>query len=145
MFTALLILYIASAKDLYLRLNQHIANKKSNIACKSAIQKHGLDKFNFGIYEYFSDDSKIVTSKTLTDLETSYIEKFHFYTFDNFMRTARSFAGYKHTEQAKLKMSNWYQDKRNHPMYGKTHKEETLQLISKPGELNPSGNPMSFN
>jgi hypothetical protein len=25
----------------------------------------------------------------------------------------------------------------NHPMYGKTHKDSTRQLISKPGELNP--------
>jgi len=60
------------------------------------------------------------------------------------MRTANSLAGYKHTEQAKLKMTNWYQNKHNHPMYGKTHKQATLQLISKPGILNPSGNPMSF-
>ena len=129
--------YIGSAKDLHLRLIEHLANKKSNIALQSAIEKYGLDKFNFGIYEYYSYDNKIVSSKALTDIETSYIEKFNFDTLYNFMRTATSLAGYKHTEEAKLKMLNWYKNKHNHPMYGKTHKEETLQLISKPGKLNP--------
>ena len=41
--------YIGSAKDLYLRLIEHLANKKSNIALQSAIEKYGLDKFNFGM------------------------------------------------------------------------------------------------
>lgn len=27
-----------------------------------------------------------------------------------------------------------YENKSNHPMYGKTHSVETLKLISKPGE-----------
>ena len=31
----------------------------------------------------------------------------------------------------------YYKYKNNHPMFGKTHTEETLALISKPGELNP--------
>lgn len=111
--------YIGSAKDLYLRLIEHLANKKSNIALQNAIEKYGLDKFNFGIYEYFSYDNKFESGKFLTDLETSYIEKFDFDCLYNFMRTANSFAGYKHTEEAKLKMTNWYQNKHNHPMYGK--------------------------
>ena len=34
-------------------------------------------------------------------------------------------------------MVNHYKDKNNHPMFGKTHSEEALALISKPGELNP--------
>ena len=96
--------YIGSAKDLHLRLIEHLANKKSNVALQSAIEKYGLDKFNFGIYEYFSHySSKTVSSKALTDMETSYIEKFNFETLYNFMRTATSLAGYKHTEEAKLK------------------------------------------
>lgn len=61
--------YIGSAKDLHLRLIEHLANKKSNVALQSAIEKYGLDKFNFGIYEYFSPyNSKIVSSKALTDM-----------------------------------------------------------------------------
>jgi len=45
--------------------------------------------------------------------------------------------GYKHTEEAILKMIKHYENKDNHPMYGKTHTKESLLLISKPGALNP--------
>ena len=34
-------------------------------------------------------------------------------------------------------MVDYYKDKSNHPMFGKTHTEESLALISKPGDLNP--------
>jgi len=129
--------YIGSAKDLYLRLIEHIAGKKSNIALQNAILKYGLDKFDFCIYEYFTYHSKVVSHKALTDLETSYIEKYPFDSLYNFMRIATSLEGYKHTDEAKLKMLNRFKDKSNHPMYGKKHTEETLKLISKPGELNP--------
>lgn len=37
--------YIGSAKDFYLRLNEHLANKKSNVALQKAFVKYGLDKF----------------------------------------------------------------------------------------------------
>ena len=129
--------YIGSAKDLYLRLIEHLAGKKSNIALQNAILKHGLDKFDFCVYEFFTYHSKVVSHGALTDLETSYIEKYPFDSLYNFMRTATSLEGYKHTDEAKLKMLNRFKDKSNHPMYGKKHREETLKLISKPGELNP--------
>lgn len=129
--------YIGSAKDLYLRLIEHISNKKSNTALQSAILKYGLDKFDYCVYEYFTYHSKVVSNKALTDLETSYIKKYPFDSLYNFMKTATSIEGYKHTDQAKLKMLKRFENKSNHPMYGKTHKEETLKLISKPGDLNP--------
>jgi group I intron endonuclease len=129
--------YIGSAKDLYLRLLEHLSNQKSNNALQSAIEKHGLDKFNFCIYEYFNYDSKIISSKAFTELETTYIEKFNFDTLYNFMRTAISLTGYKHTRDAKLKMSKRFKDKYNHPMFGKRHSKQLLKLISKPSKLNP--------
>ncbi len=112
--------YIGSAKDLYLRLIEHLANKKSNTALQSAISKHGLDKFDFCVYEYFTYHSKIISNKAFTDLETSYIKKYPFNDLYNFMRTATSLEGYKHTDEAKLKMLKRYHNKSNHPMYGKT-------------------------
>ena len=45
--------------------------------------------------------------------------------------------GYKHTKEARLNMIEFYEDKNNHPMFGKTQTKEALALISKPGELNP--------
>jgi group I intron endonuclease len=129
--------YIGSAKDLYLRLIEHLAGKKSNSALQKAILKYGLDKFDFCVYEYFTYHSKVVSNKALTDLETSYIEKYPFENLYNFMKTATSLESYKHTDEAKLKMLDRFKDKSNHPMYGKKHTEESLKLISKPGELNP--------
>lgn len=37
----------------------------------------------------------------------------------------------------RIKIIKRFEDKNNHPMYGKTHTKEALALISKPGELNP--------
>jgi len=130
-------LYVGSAKDLYLRLAEHISNKKSNIALQKAILKYGLKNFNFAVLEYFVYDVTRVNNKALTDLETSYIKKYSFDNLYNFKQTATSMLGYKHTNQAKLKMLTRFEDKSNHPMFGKTHTSKVRELISKPGELNP--------
>lgn len=129
--------YIGSAKDLYIRLNEHIKNKKSNGALQKAFEKYGLENFKFCIYEYFTYESKVVSHKSLTDLETSYLERFHIDTLYNYTTTAIGNTGYKHTDEAKSKMIKRYENKENHPMYGKSHTKEALALISKPGELNP--------
>ena len=78
-----------------------------------------------------------MSHKSLTDLETSYLERFHIDTLYNYTTSALSITGYKHTDEAKSKMIKRYENKENHPMYGKSHTEEALALISKPGELNP--------
>lgn len=39
--------YIGSAKNLYIRLNEHLSEKKSNSALHAAILKHSLDNFDF--------------------------------------------------------------------------------------------------
>ncbi|MVB68763.1 hypothetical protein DYH53_28770, partial [Klebsiella pneumoniae subsp. pneumoniae] len=78
--------YIGSAKDLYIRLNEHLSKRKSNSALQAAILKHGLDNFYFCIYEYFSSarENKATSLKLLTDLETMYIKKFEFSNLYNF-------------------------------------------------------------
>ena len=132
--------YIGSAKDLYIRLNEHIRNKKSNTALQKAFEKYGLENFNFCIYGaklHFTYESKVMSHKSLTDLETSYLERFHIDTLYNFTTSAISITGYKHTDEAKSKMIKRYENKDKHPMYGKNHTKEALALISKPGELNP--------
>ena len=52
------------------------------------------------------------------------------------MRTVTSLTGYKHTDEAMLKMLKTFEYKSNHPMYGKKHKDSVFKLISKPGKLN---------
>jgi group I intron endonuclease len=127
--------YIGSAKDLYLRLNEHLSKTKSNRALQAAILKYELKNFSFCIYEYFTYDNKITSSKLLTEIETFYIKKFDFTNLYNFMKSATSLEGYKHTEQAKLKMKKRLENKSDHR--GKHHDDKTKLLISKPGSLNP--------
>ena len=129
--------YIGSAKDFYIILCEHIDNRKSNVALQDAFNKYGLDKFNLYIYEYFTFESKVISSKALTDLETSYINRFNFANLYNFKFIVTSMLGYKHTKQARLKMIENLKNKKNHPMFGKSHTVEALALISKPGNLNP--------
>lgn len=99
---------------------------------QKAFNKYGLDKFNWVIYEYFSYETKILSNEGLTKLETSYIKAFDFSTLYNMKREASSMLGYKHTDEAIQKMIERYKDKTNHPMFGKSHSEEVLKLISKP-------------
>ncbi len=68
--------YIGSAKDIYLRLKEHLSNRKSNWALQYAINKYKLANFYFCIYEYFTYIDKATNNKLLTDLETSYIKNF---------------------------------------------------------------------
>lgn len=107
--------YIGSAKDLYIRLNEHLSKRKSNSALQAAILKHGLDNFHFCIYEYFSYENKSNSSKLLTDLESTYIKRFEFSKLYNFMKDATSLEGYKHTDEAKEKMVKRFENKVNHP------------------------------
>lgn len=107
--------YIGSAKDLYLRLKEHLSNRKSNSALQSSILKYGLENFSFCVYEYFTYENKLASGKLLIDLESIYIKKFKFSTLYNFMQSATSLQGYKHTEAAKLKMIKRFTNKSNHP------------------------------
>lgn len=128
--------YVGSEKILYLRLNEHLSKRKSNRALQSAILKHELENFRFCVYEYFTYENKTTSNKLLTNLETLYIKKFYFTTLYNFMKSATSLEGYKHTDKAKLKMIKRLEDKTNHPFWGKHHNDETKLLISKPNLLN---------
>ena len=95
--------YIGSAKDLYLRLNEHLTNRKSNRALQAAILKYGIDNFNFCIFEFFTYENKATSLKSLTDLETMYIRKCKFNDLYNFLENASSSEGYKYTAEAKQK------------------------------------------
>lgn len=128
--------YIGSAKNLYLRLNEHLSNRKSNPALQLAILKYGLENFTFCIFEYFTYENKLTSSKLLTDLESLDIKKFEFNLLYNYMRDATSLKGYKHTEGARMNMIQRFVDKSNHPFWNKHHTEESKLLISKPGRLN---------
>lgn len=115
---------IGSAKDFYIRLYEHLKNKKSNI--NLPFNKYGLDKFHWVVYDR-REAPKIISDKDLTNLETSYIKAFNYTTLYNFKLEATSSLGYKHTIEAITKER--YKNKNNHPMYGKSHSEKALALI----------------
>ena len=126
--------YIGSTKDFYIRLNQHLKYKNnSNFALQKAFVKYGLDKFKIHIYEYFSYESKIISHKSLTELETSYLSKFDFDTLYNFSTIAHNNLGYRHTDEAKLKISK---PGNLNPMYGKFHSEETRAKLCEKKRIN---------
>lgn len=70
---------------------------------QAAISIHGLDKFYFCIYEYFTYEKKANSFKLLTDLETLYIKRFNFSNLDDFLENASSSEGHKHTDLTKQK------------------------------------------
>lgn len=120
--------YIGSAKDFFIRINEHLKYKNnSNVALQKAFVKYGLGKFKLYIYEYFTYESKIISHKSLTELETSYISKFDFDTLYNFSLIAHNNLGYKHTDESKLKISK---PGNLNPMYGKIHSEDTKAKMS---------------
>lgn len=126
--------YIGSARDFYIRLNEHLNYRNnSNVALQRAIIKHGLGKFKFCIFEFFTYDSKIISHKSLTDLETYYITRFNFDTLYNFSPFAHNNLGYKHSEVSKLKIS------KPGKLFGNKHSKETKSLISNRMSKYPSG------
>jgi hypothetical protein len=129
--------YIGSAKDFFVRLNQHLKhNRLSNIALQKALAKYGYENFKICIFEYFTYESKIVSHKSLTMLETSYLSKFSLKTLYNFSVIAHNNLGYKHTEETKLKISK--PGKKN-PMFGKSHNENTKAMMSEKKNKYPLG------
>jgi len=96
---------------------EHIVGNKSNKALQRAIKIYGLNKFRFVIYERHPEGDRANTGTQLTDLETQYIGKFKFSMLYNFKKTATSMLGYKHTEEALLKMVERYKNKENHPFF----------------------------
>ena len=118
----------ANAKRRLLKYYDLSSLKLANMPIYKAILKHGHSNFIFEIIEYCEPNMVL-------EREQYYLDNFDFDY--NVLEKADSIFGYKHTEEARLKMVNHYKDKNNHHMFGKTHSEEALALISKPGELNP--------
>jgi len=91
------------------------------------------------IYEYLTYAcfaGKIISHKSLTELETSYISKFNFNSLYNFSPIAHNNLGYKHTDEAKLKISK---PGKLNPMHEKSHSEETKAKISERMNKYPLG------
>ena len=139
-------------KTFFIRLNEHLKYKNNSNAAlvffliislklcrkkkKKAFVKYGFGKFKFCIYEYFSYESRIISHKSITELETSYLSKFKLETLYNFSLIAHNNLGYKHTNESKLKISK---PGDLNPMFGKIHSEETKDMMRKRKNKYPLG------
>ena len=112
-------------------------NKKSNIALQKAFVKYGLDLFKFCIYEYFTYESKIISQKALTDLETSYILRFNFDSLIILKLQPQVLWVIYIQKRQDQRWGITIKIKIIILCLGETHTEEALALISKPGKLNP--------
>lgn len=93
---------------------------------------HGIDKFSFLVHAF-----AVYTMPSITDMKTFFMSYFPKKFLYNFKYEASSLSGYKHTEEAIANLKKRFLDPNNHPMFGKTHSQESKILISKQGELNP--------
>ena len=92
--------YIGSAENLGIRMNEHVRGYKSNAPLQAAINKSGLGNFIFVVYGY------AYTLPGILNLETEYILAVPVDLLYNIKMSGTSMLGYKHTAEAKLKMSS---------------------------------------
>lgn len=123
--------YIGSAKNFYIRLNEHLKNKKSNTNLQKAFNEHGLKNFNWVVYEYFSYKTRIVSSKNLIKLEASYIKAFDFSTLYNMKQIASNRLVCKQTNVTTKKITEQFKDKSHCSMYDSKHTDKDLVKIRK--------------
>lgn len=115
-------IYIGSAINLYKRLvkyynYEHLA--KSNMIINKALLNYGFSEFGLQILEYCEPDSAVSREQYYMDLlKPTY----------NILGTAGSSKGYKHSEEAKAKISAAWDDTRPKPVV--KHSEETKAKMS---------------
>jgi len=115
------VVYVGSSIER--RFWQHQSNNGSNVILQRAFKKYGIHAFNFLVLEVYDFDlskSDQENMSLLTKIEQSYMDLFD--SRYNILRVARSSKGYKHTDEAKAKMSAVHS--------GKILSPETKALIS---------------
>lgn len=88
--------YIGSAFNVQTRFAEHKRGCKSNLHLKNAIMKYGIENFEFDILEECNPENCI-------GIENYYLELFK--PEYNIASDAKSSAGYKHTAEARAKIS----------------------------------------
>jgi len=108
--------------------HRHELNKQLHHSPKlqNSWNKHGADAFVFEILLYCDPENCLMYEQIAMD---------HFKPEYNICKTAGSPIGYRHTAEAKVKMTQRnlkrLANPENHPMYGKHHSEESKQAIAK--------------
>lgn len=116
--------YIGSSADVYSRIKSHLnmlqRGVHSNIHLQRSYNKHGQDKFAWGVCEeVFDIDQLLVVEQTWIDVMGDY----------NICTEAGSTRGYKATEETRAKLSA-VKSGINNPMYG-TKRPEVGEIFRK--------------
>ena len=118
--------YVGSAVDFRHRKNVHLSQlrhgKHHNIYLQRSFNKYGAECFKFEILEL------VDTSEELIPLEQHYLDTLK--PEYNISPTAGSLLGYRHTEEARRKISKAVAGRKN-PNYGCKHTAEVKRMISK--------------
>ena len=94
-------IYIGSAKNITTRIKRHLSelknNKHNNKKMQNYFNKHSLDNFNYIVLVLCSEEELIVKEQFYLDFLNPYF---------NVLKKAYSLEGYKHSNEAKIKISN---------------------------------------
>ena len=88
--------YIGQAVDLIKRKREHLSGKKSNIPLQRAIEKYGIENFEFIVLEYLPKDKEILTKAEQKWLDF-YKDNGKWHRLYNILPTAETFLGHKRT------------------------------------------------
>jgi group I intron endonuclease len=94
-------IYIGSSIDIGNRLVRHLVDNKTNEHLQNAIKKYGLDYFTFVVVEFCDLKVLLQREQHYLDILFSLPTNLRY----NFLPTAGSSLGYKHTEEALAKIS----------------------------------------
>ncbi|RUS15666.1 hypothetical protein BC938DRAFT_476864, partial [Jimgerdemannia flammicorona] len=106
-------MYIGSSIDMGGRLVEHVVGDKSNTHLQFAIAKYGLSAFIFSVIELCAKDLLLAREQHWLNWLFSLPSNFRY----NFLPTAGSWFGYKHTSATKA-MLRARKLGLNNPMYG---------------------------
>ncbi len=141
-------------KRKYVHFNKLSNNKHKNIKLQNAYNKYGKNSFLFKIIEYVEDKNLLLVR------EQYWIEYFNSVENGyNICKFAGHTLGYKHTKEAKKKISDFLKTRtvtdktkrkiskankgrllgKNHPNYGKSLKKEVKEKISEANSGNKNG------
>lgn len=119
-------IYVGSSIDLGRRFREYyrfdlLTNKRPNSIIHRALIKYGYSFFSLGILEYCDKQKTFDREQYYLDLlQPEY----------NIYKVAGAYAGYKHPEEIRRKMSESRRGA-NNSFFGKTHSAETLALMRK--------------
>ena len=95
--------YIGSAQNIHRRRREHLGTYKSNVKLKRAIEKYGIENFNFTILEEVRDKAKLLYYEQIwLDILYQSLDESDIY---NLAPTAGSPLGRTHSEETKLKIA----------------------------------------